>query len=268
MSRRRGRRGSNKGKLGFITLALLTVIIIAGLFIYDAVYAPPKTDQLTQCPIDPSYIPRDVLVLIDTSNPMVGSQVQRLNNILNNLIQNLETYARVRVFSLDSESATGITQNTATVCRGDQSWMDSPLQRLFSESVTGNLPNRVLSNIDNENEQDFSPIIDALRMLAEIDERNSNSLDLYVFSDLLIHTPTFSMYRNNWYQNEYIPNRQSLINQRPIFRDSANITLYALMRPELNLQNEEWREFWIQYLTGTSNLTNVNLRFEAITGGL
>jgi hypothetical protein len=115
--------------------------------------------------------------------------------------------------------------------------------------------------------QQFSPITDALRYIAADVSGKDFVNKIYIISDMIEHSELLSMYKLDWFDNNYLPNRQSLLNQRPVFPEGSEIEIYLLNRARYQIQNEELQQYWLQMLTGPGAFSNTTLRFNFVAGG-
>jgi hypothetical protein len=283
MSRRSNRRGSSNN-ISKSIFAILVALIITSIVYFVFKYEEPiERDLITGCPIDRSLVARQYVFLLDTTEPLVPSQYQEISFRIEQIIQNLKTNDLIKFYSVESNDISGVNRLSIKSI-GDQSvdyycipdsknWMDSPQKQQQTALIPKFLTTQALDSIDNKSVQNSSPIIDAIRYIQADDERFVTSQDIYIISDMIENSTILSMYRPSWYENEYLPNQNNVLNQKPLFRRDAqhNINIMAIMRPQHpNVQNEEWINFWTHIIKGTNpNATpHINLRFDRISGGL
>lgn len=281
MARNRKRKADGSlSKYIFLGICFITVLSMALLFI---VYEEPvERNLLTGCPLNKSLIEKQYSFLLDTTEPLVQSQLQEVSFRIEQIIRNLKTNDLIRFYSVESSQDSGTRR--LSILNGGQSinyycipnsesWLDSPLRQQQLALIPQFLTSQAITSIDNNTVQGSSPIIDALRYIQADDERMVTAQDIYVVSDMIENSTVLSMYRPEWYENEYLKNQNTILSQRPIFRPNAehNINILAIMRPRhSDVQNSDWASFWTHMIKGTnpSSSPHINLTIERISGGL
>lgn len=281
MARNRKKRGDDSlSKYIFIGICFMAAFGM--VFLFTVYEEPVERDLLTGCPIDKSFINKQYSFLLDTTEPLVESQLQEVSFRIEQIIRNLNTNDLIRFYSVESSQDSGIKrisinnegQSINYYCIPDSdSWLDSPLRQQQLALIPQFLTSQAISTIDNDTVQDSSPIIDALRFIQSDDERMVVAQDIYVVSDMIENSSILSMYRPAWYENEYIRNQNIILSQRPIFRPDAqhNINILAIMRPRYsNVQNSDWASFWTHVIKGINSASSphIKLTIERISGGL
>ena len=273
---------NNKNFKGiFMTAVGIVGFSVVGLILFVLSNPTVQTDAFN-CPVDRSFINKKYSYIFDTTEPLAPSQMVDITNRVLANIRDLKEYDLIRFYTVESAELSGIQQVTTNIDIGDTTtqvdqfcmpsvsdWNSSPISQTLRQRIPEMLAINVLGEIDNESEQSNSPIIDALRYVAADDDRIIPEQQIYVISDMLENSNILSMYGANWYEDQYLLNRQRVLDQRPIFREGTSITIFQIMRPRINIRQDELAQFWGQILLGTSNANNIPPpELIRITGGL
>lgn len=261
-------------------VAILLLVFLVGSFVASLIYlnlsSGPEVSEVG-CPIDESYINRNIAVLFDTTEPMIPSQAREIENRMSSIISGLEVFDRVAFYEVRSDERSAVrkvslqldsrSSNIDHFCRQQVSWEDSPSRVRLNEELPRLISQEMLQNVE-QGEQDFSPITDALRFIAADVTGKQFPTRVIVVSDMIEHSEILSMYRPGWFDNVYIASRQSILNQRPIFPEGTEIDVFLLNRAESRVQNEELQQYWAQVLTGPGAFSSTRLSFNFVAGGI
>jgi hypothetical protein len=260
--------------------AILLLVLLVGSFISALVFlnlnSGPEV-SIVGCPVDESYINKNIAILFDTTEPMIPSQAREIENRMALIISNLDVFDRVAFYELRSDEVSAVRRVTLTLgsqsteidhfCRQQASWEDSPARVRLNEELPRLISQEMLQTVE-QGVQSFSPITDALRFIAADVSGKPFSTQVIVVSDMIEHSRMLSMYKSNWFENAYVPARQTILNQRPIFPEGTEIEVFLLNRAGIRLQNEELQQYWAQMLTGPGAFSSTRLNFNFVSGGM
>lgn len=266
----------SKFKIVSMTLLLTAVVSFFSVLGYLQLSAGPEVSELG-CPVDETYINRNVAILFDTTEPTIPSQAREIENRISSMISSLEPFDRVAFYEVRSDENSAIRKVSLQVdsqqasidhfCRQHARWEDSPARVRLNEELPRLISNEMLQNIE-QGVQSFSPITDALRYIAAEVTGKPFTTRVIVVSDMIEHSGLLSMYTPGWFENSYSLSRQSILNQRPIFPEGTEIDVFLLNRADTNVQNEELQQYWVQMLTGPGAFSSTRLSFNFVAGGL
>lgn len=261
-------------------VAILLAVFLAGSFLAALIFlnlnAGPEVSAVG-CPVEESYINKNIAILFDSTEPMIPSQAREIENRMRLIVSELDIFDRVSFYEVRSDEVSAVRRVTLKLgdgaieidhfCRQQASWEDSPARVRLNEELPRLISQELLQNVE-QGEQNFSPITDALRFIAADVSGKPFTTQIIVVSDMIEHSGILSMYRPGWFENTYSPSRQSILNQRPIFPEGTEIELYLLNRAETTVQNEELQQYWIQMLTGPGAFSSTRLNFNFVAGGI
>lgn len=266
----------SKFKIVSMILLLTTVVSFFSVLGYLELSAGPEVTELG-CPVDETYINRNVAILFDTTEPMIPSQAREIENRISSMISSLEPFDRVAFYEVRSDENSAIRKVSLQVnsqqasidhfCRQHAKWEDSPARVRLNEQLPRLISIEMLQNIE-QGVQSFSPITDALRYIAAEVTGKPFTTYVIVVSDMIEHSRLLSMYTPGWFENSYSLSRQSILNQRPIFPEGTEIDVFLLSRADTNVQNEELQQYWVQMLTGPGAFSSTRLTFNFVAGGV
>ena len=271
---RRGlrRRPSNYKKRFFFLVGLVACGM--GTLVYWATQNPiPVVNPINFCPEDDSLINRRITFLVDTTEPLAPSQVVDVQGRISEVVESMREFDMVEFYTIRADRISSVEAYEIQIdeknsldrfCAPQESnWELTPLQRNLIADLRNIVSDMFIDAVRTRKVQAFSPIANGLRYMAANNVRKIKHRDLYVISDMIENTPELSMYDRGWYK-KYKRNQAAFANTRPQFQGDINVTIWALMRPQHNIQDADWASYWADMISGTRRV--VNFRIEKITG--
>ena len=273
MARRRSsRRTSDSYSVTSILIAVLSFGGIATFVTYLSLNQPNQLDEFG-CPIDTSAISENIVFVFDTTEPYVDSQSREITNRVRNIMQNADSSTRISAVEIVSDSSSAVNvvplgeQQYPYLCPLDTGINTANIIERFYENLISSIGESVLDNVSPE-EQPYSRLIDGLRYVASDAAGRNYTSKIYIFSDMIEHSQSISMYRSNWFEQEFKPNEVTLKSQRPLFPTNSELEIYLLARPQYSINQTELKEFWTQMLTVRDANGFVLPVFNLVSGGL
>lgn len=271
MARRRARR-STEEKLSpsAILFGIIFLGGIAAITLYVNVNRPAELDGYG-CPIDESLIAENVILLFDTTEPFIASQVREISNRISSIVRAVPVMGRISAYEISSSenSATNVVplndQGAPYSCPIKGGFNVPDVMERFNERLISTISETVLDNV-GQGAQPNSRIIDGLRFVAAGTIGQTYKSSIYVFSDMIEHSNVLSMYRSNWFES-YQSNNAEIMSQRPIFPEGSEIQIFLVSRPKVGLDERKIMEFWTDVLSGDGFSSFVIPYFTRISGG-
>jgi hypothetical protein len=255
------------GGFSLVTIALISIFLTAYCSKQSQI---ENVDKENFCKID--KIDQITFIIIDTSDKLTPIQQTSLNERLWNYVKNInKNNHQIQVFSVEKINEK-ILEPLIKICNpGDEKDVNSLIgnkkitrlnfERKFKEKI-----DKIFADLLNKETSDKSPIMESIQFVAVSqlikNENNETKFKIILISDLLQNSENFSFYKGDYDFNKFYKSD----NFRFLKSDfkNAEIEFYFLNRKkDINLQNENLRDFWIQYFK--SQEANVT-RFLPIEG--
>ena len=156
MSRRK--KNSNFKAVSIVFLLLLVGSFIGVLYVLEVNSGPDVS--VVGCPVDETYINKNIAILFDTTEPMIPSQAKEIENRMSSLISGLEVFDRVSFYEVRSDETSAVrkvslqlgSQSTTIdhFCRQQTSWEDSPARVRLSEELPKLISQEMFENLLSE----------------------------------------------------------------------------------------------------------------------
>ena len=240
--------------LGGVGLFLIALIFIFAKTYYSKQSQIENVDKETFCNID--KIDQITIFVIDTSDKLSPIQQTSLNERLWNYVKNIDkNNHQIQVFSVEKINEK-IIEPIIKICNpGDEKEISSltgnkKITRLNFEKKFKEKIDKIFTALLNKEASDKSPIMESIQSVAVSqlikNENNDTKFKIILISDLLQNSENFSFYKGDFDFNKFYKSD----NFRFLKSDfkNAEIELYFLNRKkDINLQNENLRDFWVQY---------------------
>jgi len=215
-----------------------------------------ELDPETLCPVKgPNGV---VAILIDSTDPFSHVQKEFLTKYFDELEADLGLGYLVQIYSASSYSDASF-EPVANLCNpGDGTdaniWTENPerIRRKWANSFDAPLTRALLSSIDAE-KASASPLMSMIKALSiKAFPINSKKLPLklYIVSDMLEHTATYSQYSGNLEFDEI--SQQAFFSHLSPNLNQVEVTVLYIARPGAErLQTKRHAEFWAKYFQYT-----------------
>ena len=266
---------SKDDEIPWIAVGGFCLFAIALIFIFLTTYCSMQSqienvDKENFCKID--KIDQITIFVIDTSDKLSQIQQTSLNERLWNYVKNIDkNNHQIQVFSVEKINEK-ILEPIIKICNpGDEKevsiWTgNKKITRLNFEKKFKEKIDKIFTDLLNKEASDKSPIMESIQSVAVSqlikNENNDTKFKIILISDLLQNSENFSFYKGDFDFNKF--NKSD--NFRFLKSDfkNAEIELYFLNRKkDINLQNENLRDFWIQYFKAQEAIVT---RFVPIEG--
>ena len=238
---------------GFILFAIALILIFLTAYCSKQSQIE-NVDKENFCNID--KIDQVTIFVIDTSDKLTPIQQTSLNERLWNYVKNIDkNNHQIQVFSVEKINEK-ILEPLIKICNpGDENevstWTgNKKITRLNFEKKFKEKIDKIFTDLLNKEASDKSPIMESIQFVAVSqlikNENNDTKFKIILISDLLQNSENFSFYKGDFNFNKFYKSD----NFRFLKSDfkNAEIELYFLNRKkDINLQNENLRDFWIQY---------------------
>lgn len=237
-----------------VFIVLVAIIGFVSVFFFDKKSAIENIDHETFCVKE--NLAQKTLILVDTSDKLSPIQKTALNERLWNYVKNIEkNNHQVLVFSVENINDK-IIEPILKICNpGDAKNVNSLIENKkiisqnFEKHFKDKIDNIFVNLLDKESSQN-SPIMESIQSIAVsnfiADAQNQTKNKIIIISDLLQNTENFSFYKGDYNFEKFIKGENYKFLKADF--DGAEIELYFLnRRKDINLQNENLREFWIKY---------------------
>lgn len=251
MARRRRRKSGNSA--GFIILALICLVISAGIFggyIYLRMKAGAQValDKSSLCPVDG---PRAITaVLLDVTDPISDVTASDLKNEFQALVDGIPVGGLLQIYTLteeegnlaitfsgcnpgDGQSADEWTSNPRLIQDRWERGFQKPLESVSKHLSEGNAGQRspIMAGIQKINLEAFgSPKYRGLPKT------------LLIASDMIEHTASFSMYRAGTSYSKFESSDAKAKFRTPL--DGVEVRILEFQRPNVQFSDEDLAYFW------------------------
>lgn len=239
--------------IGSVLLIISTIIIAGGLSLY---YLNNKGNEINSVTLCPSSGPSGHLViLVDKTDPLNFTQKKSFQVLLEEIISTkVEPGELVSVFAL-GEDHKATAEPLINLCNPgdakDKSELTSNIKRLVDRYENQfRLPMLKLSQeLTSQEPANYSPILEMIQLVS-IDGFRKESVNgprrLVLISDMLHHTPNYSMYKNNYDYKKFLDTDYG----RKMNVDLAGVQVelhYVLNTPKY--QTRKHLKFWEDYFS-------------------
>ena len=241
------------------------------------------------CPFDGRLTKTSRVILFDFSDPLPTELNHYPSKLLDNMmmeLQNADRFDRFSMYTLNPYGETPKDINTFCVPvtlnqipreirkalwgKDPQQHSELPsryqrfanvFERLWeNEQELKESMNESVNTLANQakNAQSYSRIIENIEEIAgsEID-RNSQKINVIVFSDMLQNSPQYSHYKDSWDFKEYLPKRtHALVNME---RFSFEIYFVQSCIAQVTNRRRALQKFWNDYFSSSNASVKINL---------
>lgn len=236
---------------GAIALMLTSVF---GLFAAAAIHQPPATDKETGCRVD-RQDPAHTIILVDQSDPFNATDLDWVRSLLDSEARGLERYGRltlmvpnsgspfdpVTVYSVCSPGsaaeANPIFQNPKMIAAAWERKFHAPMMAAADDALRDTVA-------------PSSPLMEAIYTIGDRPDFQDHVpvRKLILVSDLMQHSPGFSMYKSGADAEAYWA--ADLSKMQPGL-SGVEVTARIVPRQEYVLPLSEVKLFWRDWFTGT-----------------
>lgn len=236
---------------GAIALMLTSVF---GLFAAAAIHQPPGTDTETGCRLD-RQDPAHTIILVDQSDPFNATDLDWVRSLLDGEARSLERYGRltlmvpnsaspfdpVTVYSVCSPGsaaeANPIFQNPKMIAAAWEKKFHAPMMEKADEALRDTVA-------------PSSPLMEAIYTIGDRPDFQSQVpvRKLILVSDLMQHSPGFSMYRSGADAEAYAATELSTMTPG---LENVEVTARIVPRQEYALPLTEVKLFWRDWFGAT-----------------
>lgn len=182
---------------GYITAV---VLLLAAIFTWLQLVARPSVDDSTLCE-EGCLPPAATALLVDKTDPLTASQVDRLDSLIKRVKNSLVKQERFSIFVLQDEDVffskpvfslcNPGTRNDANQVIENPTRIQQRFEKKFGEPLS-----KILVDLQKGSVAQFSPVMEMIRHVATSPEFQASSENrrLIVFSDLLQNVPRYSHY--------------------------------------------------------------------------
>ncbi len=269
----RHRRRKSETNWGAIIGGSLLVVVTAGIaggvwFLNNKAQAKPSLDKVTLCPLDgPKQI---TAVLLDVTDPISDVTAIDLRNQFQEVVSSVPAGGLIQVYTL-TENASQLSQTFSGCNPGDKSTVDDwtgnkrlvqerwekgfqkPLQEIaerVNQGVTGK-QSPIMAGIQRINVEAFgSP------------QYKDVPKQLIVASDLIEHTPVFSMYSTGVDYPKF--QKSGAADQFRTDFDGTSVRLLEFQRPGMKFDSLQLAEFWTKWIMANDGKLDRFTRLEGL----
>ena len=258
------RRAKNNNILAFFIVIILVIIslVIGALILYKN-YNKKNIDKTTLCEDGTNY--NKHIILLDLTDTYNFVQLEDIKQNIEDIIISLSKKEQLKIFFL-TNNISKETRSAITICNpgtGDNEsyFYKNPdlIKKRYNEKFY--LPlSRTVSELDNNNVANLSPIIEMIQWINVKEFKNSPNNKLTIVSDMIQNGKDFSFFKNKindnfftkMYFNKYRTNMKNF---------KVNILLTRRAKYQ-NLQNQNYLNFWIKYFNKQNAEINRIIRID------
>jgi hypothetical protein len=225
----------------------LMLTSVFGLFAAAAIHQPPETDDVTGCRTDRED-PAHTIVLVDQSDPFNATDLDWVRSLLDGEARGLERYGRLTLVVPNSASPydpvqvfTGCSPGSAAEANPifqNPKMIEQAWERKFHEPLMTRADEALADTVAPS-----SPLMEAMYTLADRPDFQDHvpARRLILVSDLMQHSPGFSMYKNGadedaWAASDIADMRAGL--------DSVQVVARIVPRQQYALPLGDVKAFW------------------------
>lgn len=247
-------------------------LAIAGFVLWVALNPPPELGP-GGCPVDEGEISENVVLVFDTTQSYIPSQMREIRNRVGGIVEGLRPLGRITAWEIRSARSSALRPvpvsagGALAFCRQRGSMLDPGIVTELNDRMLRRLSETVLINVGRE-EQAASRITDGLRYVAADVTGKPYRSAVHVFSDMIENSETLNMYAEGWFAERFQADRAAILAQRPIFPPGTEFRAYVLERPRHRIDGSEILQYWTRMLSGGGPGSGVAPVFMRISGGL
>lgn len=237
---------NSQDKLGLkIFTTIVGAVILLIIWFIIASVNKVSYDKLTLCPSD-SKIGTHIVFIFDTTDLLSKFQYKFIKDDLYERIESASTYDRFTFYRVDAEMD-GLSQSFFDMCKPTDGKDMNPIyenpemaKRRFNKAFLTQVEATIL-DVSNDDVQNQSPIIESISDLVKLNsfEELSTSKNLVIYSDMLQHSRSESVYRG-----DKIGNMKGLDSKNEVSKVEI---LFLERSTNKNLQNQELVKGWISF---------------------
>ncbi|MGD7037239.1 hypothetical protein [Methylotuvimicrobium buryatense] len=251
--RRKKKKSETSYIIGGVFLIFVTLIVAGALALYHIENKNIELDNLTLCPS--SGPTGHLVILVDKTDPLNFTQKKSFQVLLEEIISNkIGPGELVSVFSL-GEDYKSTAEPLISICNPgdarDKSELTSNIKRLVDRYENQfRLPMLQLAKeLTSQEPAKLSPILEMIQLVS-INGFRASGVDgprrLILVSDMLHHTPNYSMYKNGYEYKKFLDTDYG----RKMNVDLAGVQVelhYVLNTPKY--QTRKHLKFWEDYFS-------------------
>ena len=271
-----GTKKDKQDREAVIIIAVVVAIVVSifGFNIHQAGEAKRYDDRMcrTDRPLEGI-----TAILIDKSDPMTDAEVTALQRRIRQISDKLRRNELLAIYILDGDNANNVAERFCLCNPGQGSsanvFFQNPafIQQKYDTSFGAPLV-KALSVLKSAQSTAVSPIIEAVRALADIDEfhKTPKHRSIVLISDMLQNTPLYSQYSNKITYDAFAKSEygQKML---PSLKDVTVDIEYVSQTKYKDAQTPEHQQFWKDFfgaagakevilnIVGDSGLTGVSI---------
>ncbi len=238
--------------LGGIALVSLAILVLAGFLFASHLEKARRSLILpdSHCPVEhsvkvwgfyeisPPTVPRKIVVVIDATDQIPTKQRSEIAHwFKSDFVRSLDRFTKVTIYQLDEIISDKAPEFEKCAPPSEANpWIENPriIRKVFEEKFHSELLD-VVKSLASGDEKKFSPILEmADKMFGSYDE-------MILVSDLMHHTPEYSLYKNAGEHSVPVTVTKNL-------RDKKLTVIYIIREKLKWRQNATLREFWQRHL--------------------
>lgn len=247
MKRRRG--------IWLVCATLAVVLGLIGFYIW-AEYNSPRLDKNTLCPTNPRHkVPEQRAILIDASDVYSKLLQDDIHQKLNEIYAKVPKYTRISVYTIHADTKLEGAKPDIMLCNpGDGSDLsgivDNPtlVRAKWGKNFKQRL-NEIIKVTFEKPTASQSPIMEQVLRISVLgfDKQVDAPRKLYIFSDMLQNTDSWSHYWRNGTSWEDFKKSDSFVEYIGNFRE-IDVHLRVITRKRAKgVQNRRLMDFWENY---------------------